>query len=353
MRYFFEQKPELAVVAAGSLLEFVLAEHSFSMPVGRIEYLFLEPMGFQEFLQATGDDDLLALLSGFSWGDQFPISAQERLLVRLREYLLVGGMPESVRVFQETGQIAEAQRVHASILNTWRDDFAKYSTRAQRSVLQKVFAFVPGHVGEKMKYSNIDRDEKSRALKQAVELLSDARIVRRVFHSEGAGAPLGATIKDTVYKTYFLDVGLVNSACGIGRIPQESIKEDRFINEGGLAEQFIAQHLPLLQKSYDYYTPTYWLREGRANNAEVDFLYQLGARVLPIEIKAGKSGTLKSLIEFMHLKNGDTAVRFDLNPPSVMPVSHTRTRGKAGQPTEFKLYSLPLYLIEQLPRLMG
>lgn len=349
LRSLHEDRPDLPVIAAGSLLEFVLADHAFSMPVGRIEYLFLEPMGFEEFLEALDEKSLLQLLRTHRFVDDFPGTAHKRLLGRLRDYMLVGGMPEAARVFAETGSFAAAGSVHASILETYRDDFAKYGTRSQIAQLRRVYGFVPGAVGDKFKYSRVDADARSRDVKQALDLLVMARVVRRVTHTDATGVPLGATLKESAFKTYFLDVGLMNAACGIDRLTPEQVADARFVNEGAMAEQFIAQHLPLLAPDDRAYTPTYWLREGRTNNAEVDFVHQLGSDVAPIEVKAGKSGSLKSLLELVSARQYDRALRFDTNPPQLQHVSHTRSRG--DDVTEFTLLSLPLYMVEQVPRL--
>ncbi len=348
LRSLHEDRPDLPIVAAGSLLEFVLADHAFSMPVGRIEYLFLEPMGFEEFLEALGETSLLELLRTHRIVDDFPGTAHRRLLGRLRDYLLVGGMPEAVRIFAETGSFAATGSVHASILETYRDDFAKYGTRSEIARLRRVYGFVPGAIGEKFKYSRVDPDNKSRDVKRALELLVMARVVRRVTHTDATGLPLGATLKESAFKTYFLDVGLVSAACGIDRLTPEQVADARFINEGPMAEQFIAQHLPLLAPDDRVFTPTYWLREGRANNAEVDFVHQFGSDVVPIEVKAGKSGSLKSLLELVSMREYDRAVRFDANPPHLQQVSHARPH---DHDVEFTLLSLPLYMVEQTYRL--
>ncbi len=349
LRSLHEDRPDLPVVAAGSLLEFVLADHAFSMPVGRIEYLYLEPMGFEEFLAALNETSLLELLRTHRLGDDVPGAAHTRLLGRLRDYMLVGGMPEAVGVFAETGSFAAAGSAHASILETYRDDFAKYGSRSEIAKLRRVYGFVPGAVGDKFKYSRVDPDARSRDVKRALELLVMARVVRRVTHTDATGLPLGATLKESAFKTYFLDVGLANAACGIDRLTPEQVAGARFVNEGAMAEQFIAQHLPLLARDDRAYTPTYWLREGRANNAEVDFVHQLGPDVVPIEVKAGKSGSLKSLLELVSARQYERALRFDTNPPLLQPVSHTRSHGE--KVIEFTLLSLPLYLVEQTSRL--
>ncbi len=258
-------------------------------------------------------------------------------------------MPEAVEAFAESGFLADAGAVHASIIETYRDDFAKYGTRSEIRRLRQVYDFVPAAVGEKFKYSRVDSGAKSREIKKALQLLVMARVVRRVTHCDSQGLPFGATLKESVFKTFFLDVGLVHAACGIDRLSPEEVASARFVNEGAAAEQFVAQHLPLSAPDDRTFVPTYWLREGRANNAEIDFVQQIGADVVPIEVKAGKSGTLRSLHEFMGRRGLERAVRFDTNPPSVQRISHARSRG-AGQ-VEFTLISLPLYLAGQLRRL--
>lgn len=353
LRYFHEEMPDLRVIAAGSLLEFVLSEHKFSMPVGRIEYLFLEPMSFEEFLEAANETSLLDLLNSFHWSDSFPGSAHDRLLSRLRDYIFVGGMPEAILRYIESSEMQETSAVHASILETYRDDFAKYATMAERQRIQKVYDYLPGAVGEKFKFVNVDSSEQSRSIKRALELLVMARIIRRFSHSDGTGFPLGATLKLTLFKAFFLDVGLVNAACGVARLSTSALSEPGFINKGKIAEQFIAQHLPLLAPVDRNHVGTYWLREGRSNNAEIDFLIQLESDIVPLEIKAGKSGTLKSLLEFVHLRGLSWGVRLDANVPRIQRVSHKRTKETSGACTTFSLLSLPLYMVEQLPRLWG
>ncbi len=226
-------------------------------------------------------------------------------------------MPEAVEAFAESGFLADAGAVHASIIETYRDDFAKYGTRSEIRRLRQVYDFVPAAVGEKFKYSRVDSGAKSREIKKALQLLVMARVVRRVTHCDSQGLPFGATLKESVFKTFFLDVGLVHAACGIDRLSPEEVASARFVNEGAAAEQFVAQHLPLSAPDDRTFVPTYWLREGRANNAEIDFVQQIGADVVPIEVKAGKSGTLRSLHEFMGRRGLERAVRFDTNPPSV------------------------------------
>jgi predicted AAA+ superfamily ATPase len=351
LRYFYEELPGLPVIAAGSLLEFTLSDHSFSMPVGRIQYLFLEPMSFEEVLMALGKDTLLSLLKSYTLTDHFPLTAHRQLLELQRLYLLVGGMPEAIHRYKETESFTQVFDVHASIVDTYRDDFSKYARQSALINIHRVFEYVPSAIGEKFKYVNVDSQTQARDIRKAFDLLLRAQVIRRACHTDGSGIPLRATMNERVFKPFFLDCGLVNHICGVKRISIESLTERKFINEGKLAEQFIAQHLHRLSPVNVSYPFTYWLREGRSANAEVDFLVQLDETVVPIEVKAGKSGSLKSLLQFMYHKKRTQAVRFDLNVPTRQEVSHQIRQASSSKTVSFSLLSLPLYLVEQLPRI--
>ena len=352
LRYFYEEHPNIPLIAAGSLLEFTLAKHNYSMPVGRIQYHFLYPMSFEEVLEAMSQDDLLALLRTYKVGDIFPGSAHTRLLELLRIYFLTGGMPEAVQRFIESdGDFDEVVDVHSSITETYKDDFAKYSTGSALHMLHRIFEFVPRSLGEKFKYFRVNPDVPSRNIRTALELLVKAQLITKVYHTDGAGLPLGATINERIFKTYFLDCGLVNYICGVTKISLNDLQAASFINKGKIAEQFIAQHLCSLGRATSRKTLTYWLREGKTTNAEVDFLIQLDQSIVPIEVKSGKSGSLKSLLQFAYQKNCSRVVRFDLNPPSFQNINHKLAQAGETVQVECHLLSLPLYLIEQLPRL--
>lgn len=353
LRYFYEDHPELPVISAGSLLEFTMAKHSFSMPVGRIEYLYLGPVTFEETLAAMGKRSLLELIANYHLHEVFPQSAHDQLLELLRIWLLVGGMPEAVQRFIDTDTLEAVFDVHASIIGTYKDDFAKYATQANLLRLHKVFNYVPMAAGEKFRYVRVDPEEQSRELRKAFDLLEKAQIIMRVCHTDASGLPLGATVKRRTFKPFFLDCGLMNAICGVQWMSLKELKQQSFINKGHVAEQFIAQHLAYIGKSNVSPSLTYWLREGRAGNAEVDFVTQLGQAIVPVEVKAGKSGSLKSLHQFANQKETETAVRFDLNTPSVHHVSHALGQRGESARAEFDLLSLPLYMIEELPRILG
>lgn len=350
LRYLHEGHPSLKIIGAGSLLEFALTRHNFSMPVGRIEYLYLGPMTFEEFLEAGPDADSLEYLLNFRLEENFSPTAHDRLSRALRRFLVCGGMPEVVDALR-TGSEEDAFRIHAAITETYRDDFAKYATRDELVRLQRLFGAMPRLVGRKLKYVNVDPDMRAAQVRAAVDLLAMAQVIALVFHSDCSGLPLGAGRREDVCKPLFLDVGLLNHMAGIRRIPAAEFQEERFVNEGQMAEQFIGQHLLYAADHETRPALHYWLKEARQNNAEVDYVIQSDSRIVPVEVKAGKSGRLKSLIEFVHRKQVPLAVRFDLNFPSRQVVEHKLT-GDPGVAVRFPLISLPLYLVGQLPRLI-
>lgn len=348
LRYFYEAKPELPVISAGSLLEFALSDLTFSMPVGRIEYYHLGPMTFGEFLQAV-DPGLLKYCTEFHIGQSLPSTAHRQLVNRQREYLFIGGMPEAVQAYVETKAMSEVTAVHRSIVETYQDDFSKYANRKDLVLMQRVFRQIPRIIGQKVKYSNISRENKSREVKAVIDLLVKARVCHQVFHSHCIGVPLQADINENVFKLLFMDVGMAAYLSGLDWIAIQALDGRSLVNEGRLAEQFVGQHLidPL-----DGPQLTYWLREVKSANAEVDYVTACGTQVIPVEVKAGTSGALKALQQFVLSKQADLCVRFDLNPPDIGRISHAARSGDGSIPISYTLLSLPLYLVDQLPQIL-
>jgi len=337
LRYFYEDRPDMAVVSAGSLLEFALDAKRLSMPVGRVTYMYLGPMTFGEFLTETAAD-MLPYARQAAMGEQVPEMAHERLLASLRRYLFVGGMPEAVLAFSESGLVAvpEVQRM---ILESYEDDFAKYASGVDLALMQEIFRNLPPQACKKVKYVNFSREVGSREVKNILNLFLKARVFTRVRASACTGVPLYADTEEGAWKGLFLDVGLMNHACGIDWRMLERLDDVRFVNEGTMAEQFVGQQLLARGGSMTRPMLAYWLREGGKNNAEVDYVISRGTEVVPIEVKAGAAGSLKSLRELVLARGFSTAVRYDLNQASRQLV---RLSG-AGVSSEYALTSLPLY----------
>lgn len=358
LRYFLEDMPELPVIAAGSLMEFLLSSHSFPMPVGRVEYLNMGPMTFTEFLAGIGESALADEIGGLEFDATGEASesphplVHKRLLELLKLYLFVGGMPEAVRVYTETRDLNAVSGVHASIIETYRDDFPKYAARRDLTRMLGVFNFAAMQVGRKVKYSNIFPDQQSATLRRDIDILAMARVISKVTHSHCSGLPLQADLKENFFKLIFLDVGLMNAVCGLNWTTISGQTDTRLVNEGTNAEQFIGQHLAEMLAQRPNRELTYWLREGRSNNAEVDYVAEFGGRIVPIEVKAGRAGALKSLHQFAAEKRPDLAVRFHLAEPSVQTIEAGAITASGTIPVRYRLLSLPLYLVERLPRIL-
>ncbi len=350
LRYFYEDWPELPVIAAGSLLDFALADHEFSMPVGRIEYLYIQPVSFEEYLHARGQDWLLQQLADYKIGSLWPDASHRGLSLLLRDFMMVGGMPEVVTQFIDDPTSSRWQNTQENIVQTIRDDFHKYAKRQRLTLLHQVYDRLPHQIGKKVKYSGLAPDERANQVREVIHLFAMARIIHRIYHSHADGPPLGAQIDEKTFKCFSLDLGLLNRALG-SSIPPD-LDGIRLFHEGVLAEQFIAQHL------VSFHGPTvnpalfYWLREGKSANAEVDFLVQAKNGIVPIEVKAKKAGALKSLLQFVALRNSPLAVKFSMEPPARQRVTHQLTSSDNPQTVTFDILTLPLYFVEQLPRLL-
>lgn len=347
LRYFYETIPQLAIIAAGSLIEFALAKHSFSVPVGRIEYGYLGPMSFEEFLLAAKQDKLLSFLQQYDFATDFPELIHQQCMRLLQTYLVIGGMPEVIAGYCENASLAEGERTKRAILSTYQDDFTKYSERIYPSRLRKLFQRIPYLVGQKFKYVNVDRDERSKDLAESLNQLCMAKVAHKIFHTSANGIPLGAEYNEKIFKVLFLDVGLVVTQTGLSALDFVNQEQFMLINAGGIAEQFIGQHLLYAKSFHEEPELYYWQREKAQSAAEVDYLLNVGQVIIPVEVKAGKTGTLKSIQSFLAEKDRDFAVRFNSDRPSLVDTAvHLPNQKKKT----FRLLSLPLYLVGQAHR---
>lgn len=349
LRWFAEDMPELPVVAAGSLLEFVLGKQEFSMPVGRISYMYLEPLSFEEYLLAQKREELLAQIKEFTWENGISDFTHEKLLSIFKEYIIIGGMPAAVQAWNSTHSFSDVGQVHNDILHTYRDDFGKYSGRIDPQRLQEVLTAVPRCLGEKFVYSSVNPNERIPIIKNALELLCQAKVCHQISASSANGVPLAAELLKGYLKVIMLDVGLSSAELGLSLRELESIEELDLINKVGIAEQVVGQLLRTVFPLYQEPALYYWLNTEKSSSAEVDYVIQHGSKVTPIEVKAGKSGKLKSLHVFVRLKELTTAVRINSSPPQRSTV---RLKDTQGHPVGYELRSLPFYLIGELHRLL-
>lgn len=336
LRYFYEDWPELPVIVAGSLLDFALQEYDYSMPVGRIEYCYMGPMTFEEFLQAQGNIPLLEFLANYKLPTEIPPLIHRLLLEQLRLFTFLGGMPEVIQTYLNTQDFSQCNQVQASLIQTYQEDFHKYRKRVPFERLSHLFRTIPREVGHKLMYSRIAPNERSDAVGKALQLLEYAQVIYKVRHTAGNGIPLAAETDPKAFKVLFVDLGLLSSLLGLNLNTIQSDADLIRVHEGAIAEQFIGQHLMFSQLPYISPELFYWTREIPGSMSEVDYLLAHGSQVIPIEVKAGKSGKLKSLRLFMKEKKKKIGVRFSIDPPS----------------QESELIHLPLYLVGQLHRLL-
>lgn len=354
LRWFYEQLPELPVVTAGSLLDFALDNHSFSMPVGRIGYFFLEPLGFREFLAGAGHAKMVAFLDSISM-DQIrsktPINPaiHQKITSLFKTYALTGGMPEAADAWFNTKSYLAVSEIQHNLLMTFRDDFAKYAGRQNLDILDAVFREIPRTLGTVVKYSRLAENSRTEPVKKAFELLTKARVCHKICSVSADGIPLGATVNPKKFKALFLDAGLVSAALGLYLNSGNMTHDLTLVNSGAIAEQLAGQLIRTTQPFFVDPSLYFWQRNKPGAEAEVDFILQHGQRIVPIEVKAGSTGAMKSLHSLMTAKRLPFAVRLNSDQPSLTHVSHGLHDGSR---TDYQLLSLPLYMTEQIPRLI-
>lgn len=349
LRWFYEELPELPIIAAGSLLEFVLAEHTFSMPVGRINYMHLEPLSFEEYLLVQNKKLLNDYLVDYHFDQEMPAIIHDQLMTLYKEYMIIGGMPEAVASWINERSLIKVNQIHHDLLATFRDDFAKYSGRIRTNDIDEVMMAVPKMLGQKFIYSRINPQINSVTVKHSLELLNKAKICHDVVSSAANGVPLGAEIREKHFKEIFLDTGLTCAAVGLNLNQINAAHEITLINNGGLAEQTVGQMLRTINPFYIEPALYYWHREEKGSNAEIDYVIQHNNQVIPIEVKAGSTGGLKSLHLFMDLKNLPLAVRINSDMASKTEV---KVKNHQGKNISYTLLSLPFYLLPQIHRLL-
>ena len=341
LRAFKEQRPELHVIAAGSLLEFALHDKGlYSFPVGRVSFSYLNPMSFAEFLHALNEARALEVVSAATPLNPCPPAIHDRLLELVRLYVIIGGMPEVVEVYRTTQSILDARRVQNRIVQAFVADFIKYGARYNHSKLPLIFNTIPRLVGRKFKYSHVDPDSKARDLKQPLIDLERSGLVKLVRASHCNGIPLGAEEREGIFKVQCLDIGLMMNSLGIDPFSLP-ISSFLFAHEGALAEQFVGQELLAALPPIQEPRLHFWARDKAGSEAEVDFVTTIvvepfGEIIVPIEVKAGTTGTLRSLRVFMKEKNSSIGIRISQHPLSY-------TDG---------ILSVPLYMIRDIPRLV-
>lgn len=317
LRFFREDMPALHVIAAGSLLEFALSELP-TFGVGRIHSMYMYAMTFDEYLEANGETLLLDYKRKASPTQPLPEPLHHKLIGLMRSYFLVGGMPEAVGKWVETHDYLQCQEVQDDIISGYEDDFPKYRKRVDPVLLRLTLRSAATQVTKKFSYSEVGGGYRSEDVKKALEMLLLAGICIPVIRTDANGLPLGSEADLSYRKILILDPGLLLrllnlSSIDVSKITSDILTEDttELVNKGPLAEMVTG--LELLR----YKTPNlrhdlyYWVRLAKNSQAEVDYI-EAKDGILPIEVKAGMRGGMKSLWIFMREKRLSSAVRCSL-----------------------------------------
>lgn len=329
LRFFYEDLPEVPVIAAGSLLEAVIGRKHFNVPVGRVQYHYMYPISFSEFLQATGKGELAKIFESVPC----PEFAIEQIKKEFHFYAMIGGMPEIVAEFARSGNISALNGIYSDLMRAYQDDVPKYATNdTQAAVLRHFIEAAPLEAGRRIAFAGFGRSNyRSREAGEALRVLERAMLLYLCYPTTSVTPPAIPDLRKSP-RLQFLDTGLLNYVAGIQ--PQFiGIRDLNDAHRGILSEHLVGQELIALGAT-DLRKPLFWVRENPQSNAQVDFLIPWKGRLLPVEVKSGTTGTLRSLHQFMDASTHDLAVRLWAGKREVI-----ETKTIAGKP--FRLLNLP------------
>lgn len=349
LRFFAEDYPQLHVIAAGSLLEFALAELP-TFGVGRMKSLFMFPMSFDEFLMATGHSGLITERQKASPIQPLNEVFYKQLVQQFRNYIMIGGLPEVVCKWDETGDYLQCQELQDELILSYEDDFAKYKKKVDPVLLRQVLRSAASQITNKFVYAQASH-EKASKVREALDLLIMAGLLIPATRTSANGLPLGDEADYTYQKILVFDSGillrLLNLSLGSVRQITETIltaSETDLVNKGKMSEMIAGLEIIKNMTSSLRHELYYWVREERNSRSEVDYVEPYDARVLPIEIKAETQGGMKSLWNFMREKNLSYALRCSLENFAQFDYEDKLSSGAVRH-----VDVVPLYAIAQMP----
>lgn len=351
LRYFYEELPDLHVIAAGSLLEILLRELELSFPVGRVQYLHMHPVTFDEYLK-TFEEKIYHELAELELNSPLEKVQHQIYMEKVQEYALIGGMPEMLTSFAERRSLVDAEEVYESLMQSFFDDISKYATGESAKYIRHVLYSLPPHIGQEIVYKGFGGSVYgSREISQAFETLEVVGLLTRIHSARSVALPLVSNFRKRA-KLIYLDIGLANFALkqkrpffvGLGESPLENVYK------GAIAEQFVGQSI-ISSRITREEKPSYWYRDKAGSTAEVDFLIQHGDELLPIEVKNSNENFLRSLHIFIDescTSNSPckTGIRV-----GTRPLALEKQTTKAD--TTFSLMHVPFYLVWRLENLLG
>lgn len=340
LRYFYEELPDLYLIAAGSLLENVVDIHA-SFPVGRVNYLPVRPCSFCEFLSATGHDGLF----DFFKTPAYTVPLHKEIMGLFNQYCLVGGMPEVVQDFSENQDFVSIDKIFSRLVRGYMDDVEKYAssktiTEAVRFLIQYGWTYAGGTV----KLTGFaGSDYRAREMGEAFRLLQKAMLVELVYPSTSCRLPSIPELK-RMPKMFWMDTGIVNY---VAKVRSEIIAAGDILDvwKGRIGEQVAAQELLTLSTDINQ-TRSFWTKGRGEQGAEVDLTWVVDSQLIPIEVKTGQNSHLRSLHSFMENAPTGIAVRIWSGPYSVDDVR------VIGSGRVFRLVNLPFYLIGELENII-
>ena len=339
LRYFYEELPEIHVIAAGSLLETMLDKH-ISLPVGRVQYMAVHPCSFAEFLQAIGESRFLTPIRNAALPEVF----HNRLSELFKLYALIGGMPEAVALYAAERDFTALDKVYNALLNAYKNDVEKYAkNQTQLSVIRYILEEGWTFSGETVILSGFGGSPyKARETGEAFRLLEKAMLLELVYPLTSALMPMISDLKKAP-KLFWLDAGLVNYAA---KIRKEFVTSSDLMDtwRGKAAEQIVAQEVKTLSTDVGA-KRNFWARSKRGSTSEVDLVYLFDGNIIPIEVKSGHNAHLKSLHQYMDETVHDIAVR-------VWPGAYAINEVKTQCNKTFRLINLPFYMVLALPEIL-
>lgn len=335
LRYFYEEEPSIAVIAAGSMLESLFSA-KLSFPVGRVDYMVLRPVSFSEFLGALNENIVL---------EQFNIIplnnfAHAKILDLFHTYAIIGGMPEIVAQYAQNKDLTSLQATYNQLLQSYLDDAEKYaSNKTQLQLIRHAIKSCYIEAGKRIKFHGFGNSSyNSREMGEALRSLEKAMLIHLIYPNTSTSLPIVPDLKKSP-RLHVLDTGLLNFFVGIQK---DILGTDDLsaIYQGTMIEHLVGQEI-LSQQSLSLSALNFWVREKNSSTAEIDYIINYNGKIIPIEVKSGKDGRLRSLHIFMDECNHNVAVRFYAGEFAISNVE-TLTGKK------YNIINLPYYLASQI-----
>ena len=335
LRYFYEDTPDLYVISAGSLLETVL-DRKISFPVGRVEYMAMHPCNFREYLDANGQEQLSEILDN----PKAPGFAHDLLIGWFRKYATTGGMPEVVAAYSNQADLTALQPIYDTLIQSYIDDVEKYTqSSAQVQYIRHVINNAFGEAGSKITFEKFANSAyRSREMKEAFLAVEKAMLLKLIYPCTSVQFPANLNLARKP-RLHVVDTGLINHVKGLmGELVfSENISD---VYRGVIAEHIVGQELRASSYSI-LHKIHFWTREKKESSAEVDYILPWQGKLIPIEVKSGTIGKLRSLHQFMDQAPHSIAVRVWQGASSI-----EKARTTTGK--EFTLLNLPFYLVHRI-----